>query len=104
MRDARQDLVGPPASWTVRAFLPVLAGIFTTAAASGAGIFQETGGVVAIEAEHFDSRAAATDGHTWHVAPTEDGADGMVGAPAMSHARNGAYIQSLPDSPGGGAN
>lgn len=58
-----------------------------------AAVFQESGGVVLVEAEHYDSRTNDPDGHRWQVVPDEG-----AGVRTYTNARNGAYIQSLPDS------
>lgn len=69
-------------------------------------IYKEVGGIVVVEAEHFDKRTVnATDSHVWHIVPDEDGgADGFTGDPPFASARGGKYMQSLPDSAGGGQN
>ena len=63
---------------------------------AGAAIYQESGGIVAVEAEHFDNRVAdpADATHTWRVIPDEDAG---TGSGADLHPRGGKYIQSLPD-------
>src|SRR5262245_13820837 len=74
---------------------------------SRAAIYKESGGMVVIEAEHFDKRTTnADDGHHWHIVPDDDGKDELadVGDPPFDNARDGKYIQSLPDSAGGGQN
>src|SRR5216684_3267509 len=68
--------------------------------------FKEVGGVVVVEAEHFDSRKAATDDdHHYVLAPDELTADELA-APSGQYlnARGGKYMVVLPDSPGGGQN
>lgn len=75
--------------------------------ASKAAIYKESGGIVVIEAEHFDSRKAdATDDHHWHIVPDDDGKDTLadIGDPPIANARGGKYLQALPDSAGGGQN
>src|SRR3569832_161870 len=64
---------------------------------AGAAIYQESGGVVVVEAEHYDSRVAdpADATHTWRVIPDED--PGTGDGPNL-HARGGKYIQALPDA------
>src|SRR5262245_53202183 len=69
-----------------------------------AAVYNETGGRVVVEAEHFDSRTTSANGHHWAIIPDESG---MPDAPADSgfaNARGGKYMQSLPDSLGGGEN
>src|SRR5262249_47498026 len=65
-----------------------------------AAIYKEVGGVVVVEAEHFDSRTKATDDdHEWKIAPDELSGD-EAGAPAgqYQNARGGKYMVVLPDS------
>ncbi|MCI0537061.1 MAG: hypothetical protein L0Z50_17740 [Verrucomicrobiales bacterium] len=78
-------------SWTTQAAAP----------------YQESGGRVVIEAEHFSTRSTDTagtpevvDDHHWHIVPDDDGTDpfGDSGDPIFISARGDKYIQSLPDS------
>jgi hypothetical protein len=86
---------------------------FCTAPWLQAAPFQEAGGQVVIEAEHFETRAHDPDGrHHWHIVPAEDGLDtfkdfGVTtenGDPALNNpgvipgARGDAYIQATPAS------
>ncbi len=57
--------------------------------------FQEVGGQVVIEAEHFDSRIAAVNGRQWTVLPDENAGDCTY-----RNSRNGKFIKTLPDSGG----
>ncbi|HYT60392.1 MAG TPA: hypothetical protein VEL06_09485, partial [Haliangiales bacterium] len=66
------------------------------AATSRAAVYQESGGQVVIEAEHFDSRTTNIDSHHWHIAPLEDVPAEI--ATAFTNARGNAYIQALPNS------
>lgn len=68
-----------------------------------AKIYNEVGGVVVVEAEHFDSRAAAEDEtdnpHQYKLAPDEltpEEADARPGQ--YENARGGKYMVLLPDS------
>src|ERR1043165_4365466 len=82
------------------ALIPSIAAFISTVSLHAAATFQETGGRVVIEAEHFDSRTSASDGQHWQVYPVE----GAIGAtPVISNAR-GSYVVSLPDTPGAGNN
>src|SRR3954466_10219094 len=62
-----------------------------------AAVYQESGGIVVVEAEHFDSRVAdpANPDHTWKIIPDED--PGTGDAPS-TNARGNKYIESLPDA------
>src|SRR6266542_4220776 len=66
------------------------------AATNRAAVYQESGGQVVIEAEHFDSRTTNIDSHHWHIAPLED-VPGEI-ATAYTNVRGSAYIQALPNS------
>ncbi|PYJ99865.1 MAG: hypothetical protein DME23_08680, partial [Verrucomicrobia bacterium] len=69
---------------------------------SQAAVYQESGGRVVIEAEHFDSRTTNASGHAFLIVPTEDPGAGPV---PFINARGDMYIQILPDNGGpGGAN
>jgi hypothetical protein len=83
----------------------ILTAVLATCHAS-AGTYQEAGGIVVIEAEHFDSRAAATDDdHHFAIVPDELSAADLVSPDGQYlHARGGKYMVSLPDMPGGGQN
>jgi hypothetical protein len=60
----------------------------------------------AIEGEHFDSRAKATDNdHQFKIVPSELTADELASPDGQyQHARGGSYMVSLPDAAGGGEN
>lgn len=73
-----------------------------TIQARAATVFKEAGGVIVIEAEHYNARTANADGGIWRVIPTETSVP--AGTPDMTNARDGAYVRSLPDSAGGGVN
>lgn len=55
-------------------------------------VFDEAGGVVVVEAEHFSDRQDG-DPHKWLMIPTED-----PGPSPFANARGGVYIQTLPNS------
>src|ERR1041385_5807744 len=60
-------------------------------------VYQEVGGIVVVEAEHFDSRVAdpANPDHTWKIIPDQD--PGTGSGPSLN-ARGNKYIESLPDA------
>src|SRR5438034_155064 len=69
--------------------------------ALNAAVYQEVGGRVAIEAEHFDSRTAETGGaqHHWTIIPTEDPGVNLANAgQPFANARGDKYLQVLPDA------
>jgi hypothetical protein len=68
-----------------------------------ATVFKETGGIVVMEAEHFDSRQNSPDGHRYAIIPDEVQLGQPGGTPAFKNAR-GSYIMPLPDTVGGGVN
>ena len=81
--------------------------------ALNAAVYQEIGGQAVIEAEHFDTRTVDTsDNHHWHVVPDDNTNpnDPLKDTPATYsetlwlNARGGKYVQSYPDSAGGGQN
>jgi len=82
-----------------------LLGAFALANSPGqaATVFLESGGRVVMEAEHFDSRVDDPDGHKWLVVPTE-GKGSASGSTDFQNARSAKYIQSIPDTAGGGVN
>lgn len=49
-------------------------------------------GQIVVEAEDFDSRTTSAAGQDWRIIPTED--PGIV---PLTNARNGEYLQALPD-------
>ncbi len=56
-----------------------------------------------VEAEHFDKRTTNTvDLHHWAIMPDENGNPDTAADPGFTGARGGRYMQSLPDSTGGG--
>lgn len=56
--------------------------------------YQEVGGVVVVEAEHFDNRTTEDGGtHHYVIVPDED-----PGLNPMASARGGRYMQNLPDA------
>ncbi len=65
-----------------------------------AAIYKEVGGVVVVEAEHFDSRTKAEDNdHEYKIAPDELSSDEAGAAPGQYlNARGGKYMVVLPDS------
>lgn len=65
-------------------------------------IYKEAGGIVVVEAEHFDSRTDnASDAHHWAIIPDESGNPDTPVDQGFVNARGDKYMQSLPD---GGAN
>src|SRR5437867_2484446 len=96
-----------------RFFFISIVGFGSAVVCSKAAVYQEIGGRVVVEAEHFDSRTVdTTDNHHWHVVPDDDTnpADPLLDSPAtysepiFVNARGGKYVQSYPDSAGGGQN
>src|ERR1051325_10425828 len=70
-----------------------------------AATYKEAGGRVVIEAEHFDSRTTnTTDKHHWAIMPDENGKPDSAADAGYANARGGKYMQSLPDTAGGGQN
>lgn len=70
-----------------------------------AAIYKEQGGRVVIEAEHFDKRTNnTTDMHHWAIIPDESGMPDTPADTGFLNARGNKYMQSLPDSTGGGQN
>lgn len=81
-------------------------------------VYKESGGVVVIEATHFDyANYEFTDAavpHHFHIVPDDDGKNtpshpwGDSGVTAdgspFQNSRTGHYIQIVPDTPGGGQN
>ncbi len=67
---------------------------------ASAATYKEVGGVVSVEAEHFDSRTRATDDdHEWKIAPNELSADEASANPGQyQNARGGKYMSVLPDA------
>src|ERR1051326_973026 len=65
-----------------------------------AGTYQEIGGIVVVEAEHFDSRQTAQDNdHHWAIAPDElSPDDAALPLGAYQNARGGKYLVALPDT------
>jgi hypothetical protein len=66
--------------------------------ASRGAIYKEQGGVVVVEAEHFDARTTNTDGHRWAIMPDENGKPETAVDAGYAGARGNKYMQSLPDS------
>src|SRR5438093_3361861 len=65
-----------------------------------AAVYQEVNGYICVEAEHFDSRTAATDDdptagpiHEWKLVPDEANP-----TPVYKNARGGKYMRVLPDA------
>ena len=76
--------------------------ISSVASGSGAAaVYQEVGGQVVIEAEHFHSRPMDENNPNqhWHLVPDEDGTDflGDFGDPPFTKARGDKYMQLLPE-------
>ena len=69
---------------------------------TNAAIYKEVGGVVVIEAEHFDARTTNSDGHRWQIMPAENGSPNTAADAGFTMARGDKYMQSLPDAAGGG--
>ena len=79
--------------------------ISSLASGSGAAaVYQEVGGQVVIEAEHFHSRPMDENNPNqhWHLVPDEDGTDflGDFGDPPFTTARGDKYMQLLPNGSG----
>ena len=69
-----------------------------------AAIYKETGGIVVVEAEHFDQRTTNdSDQHHCAIMPDENGNPDTAADSGFTNARGGKYMQSLPDSAGGGS-
>src|SRR5262245_51991158 len=84
--------------------ISLIAGLVSLALNLNAAVYKETNGVVVIEAEHFDSRTTNTDGHHWAVIPDESGMPDTPADAGFANPRGAKYMQSLPDSLGGGIN
>jgi hypothetical protein len=69
-----------------------------------AAVYNETGGQVVVEAEHFDARTTSATAHHWAVIPDESGSPDTPADAGFLNARGGKYVQSLPDTAGGGEN
>src|SRR5262245_37143077 len=65
-----------------------------------AAIYKEVGGIVVVEAEHFDTRTQAEDNdHHYALAPDELTSDEAGAAPGQYlNARGGKYMVVEPDS------
>ena len=82
---------------------PILIALFTAAfglSAQAAAIYNEVGGIVVVEAEHFDSRTKAEDNdHEFKIAPDELSTDEAAAAAGQYlNARGGKYMVVMPDS------
>ena len=83
---------------TLKAFYVTVLGAGLASWSTSAAIYQEAGGQVVIEAEHFHERTrhlhAAGDDHHWHVVPSEDGNDFLndAGDPPFTSAGGNAYV------------
>ena len=80
---------------------PILIALFTAAfglSAQAAAIYNEVGGIVVVEAEHFDSRTKAEDNdHEFKIAPDELSADEAAAAAGQYlNARGGKYMVVMP--------
>src|SRR5687767_7394021 len=65
---------------------------------ASAAIYRESGGVVVVEAEHFDVRTENTDnGHRWAIIPDEIGSPDTPADTGFANARGDKYMQALPD-------
>ncbi|MBI4659190.1 MAG: Ig-like domain-containing protein [Verrucomicrobia bacterium] len=89
-----------------KVFVPASAFLFLVAAQpADSAVYKEAGGRVVVEAEHFDARTSnTTDNHHWAIIPDENGKPDAAADPGFSNARGGKYMQTLPDSAGGGQN
>src|SRR5262245_14905888 len=86
-----------------RILFPLLAAIAGFLALHlNAATYKEANGVVVVEAEHFDARTTNSDGHHYEIIPDEIGMPETPADTGFANARGGKYIQSLPDSLGGG--
>ena len=81
--------------------LAVPAGYLTPAQAATV-VYDEVGGRVVVEAEHFASKIDDPDGHHYHIVPNDDAAEPIV--TEYKNARGNSYIVALPDVPAGGVN
>ena len=68
-----------------------------TVSAIPLGTYLESGGIVAGEGEGFTARVPTSYPDNWLIVPDED-----AGAGTLTGARNGKYVQSLPDQAGSG--
>lgn len=68
--------------------------------------YDEVGGKVVVEAEHFTIKIDDPDGHHYHIVPDDDGKDSFKDTHGNDYlnARGGKYIVALPDTAGGGVN
>ena len=87
-------------SRSVAGILLISVAVFLSPSLQAAATFIETGGIVVIEAEHFDSRVTATDNtHQYVIVPDEvSAADLASPAGQYKNARGGRYLTTLPDS------
>lgn len=69
----------------------VLEGAGPPESAGDSGVFVETNGIVAVEAEHFFARTEGPHGHKWLVIPEED-----PGTGGWRNAVGGKHLQVLP--------
>jgi len=61
--------------------------------------FREVGGIVVVEAEHFESRRGSDDEHAWKIAPDElSGDEASLAAAGYQNARGRKYMVVLPDA------
>ncbi len=66
---------------------------------ANAAPFREVGGIVVVEAEHFESRQGSDDEHVWKIAPDELSAEeASLAAAGYQSARSGKYMVVLPDA------
>jgi hypothetical protein len=77
--------------------------LYAATLTTNAATYKEAGGVVVVEAEHFDVRTVNADGHRWAIMPDENGNPDTAADAGFANARGGKYMQSLPDAAGGGA-
>src|SRR2546427_7022688 len=89
---------------TLKVLVVFTLGLTVGAVWASAAIYNETGGLVVVEAEHFDARTTSANGHHWAVIPDESGSPDAPADPGFANARGAKYVQSLPDSLGGGEN
>ncbi len=83
---------------------PISVSLFLAAGlASHAAIYKEQAGRVVVEAEHFNVRTTnTTDLHHWAIIPDENGKPDTAADLGYANARGDKYLQSLPDTAGGG--
>lgn len=86
-------------SKTYKFLLLSLLGMGVSGLSSQAATYNEVGGIVVVEAEHFDSRADGDDGHKFVIAPDELSPDDTAARVGQYlNARGGKYLANVPES------